>query len=178
MSARSRTSQPCACTSRKPLLIVGCLPPVCRGSWHCSGGTRSSRRSRPWSRSPPSRWARLRTSRDGNQTSMIPSATPNRARCPTSCAWGSGLISGSPRSQGGYRNQGWRDAHDGVLDETGAFPELPIGTSEMQAYVYGAKTRIAALFEAWGDASRAALLRREAAELRRKFIATFWLEGA
>src|SRR5437899_3089484 len=71
-----------------------------------------------------------------------------------------------------------RDAHDGVLDETGAFPELPIGTSEMQAYVYGAKTRIAALFEAWGDASRAALLRREAAELRRKFIATFWLEGA
>src|SRR5207244_1821681 len=45
-----------------------------------------------------SRWARLRTSRDGNQTSMIPSATPNRARCPTSCAWGSGLISGSSRT--------------------------------------------------------------------------------
>ena len=91
---------------------------------------------------------------------------------------GDGFQEYAPRSQGGYRNQVWRDAHDGVLDETGAFPELPIGTSEMQAYVYGAKTRIAALFEAWGDASRAALLRREAAELRRKFIATFWLEGA
>src|SRR5206468_11052068 len=90
---------------------------------------------------------------------------------------GDGFQEYAPRSQGGYRNQGWRDAHDGVLDESGAFPELPIGTSEMQAYVYGAKTRIAALFEAWGDASRAASLRSEAAELRRKFIATFWLEG-
>src|SRR5437660_1659908 len=91
---------------------------------------------------------------------------------------GDGFQEYAPRSQRGYRNQGWRDAHDGVLDESGAFPELPIGTSEMQAYVYGAKTRIAALFEAWGETARAAVLRREAAELRRKFIATFWLEGA
>jgi len=82
----------------------------------------------------------------------------------------------APRTPRGYRNQGWRDAHDGVLDESGAFPELPIGTSEMQAYVYGAKTRIAPLFEAWGDASRAAALRSEAAELRRRFIETFWLD--
>src|SRR2546429_3329299 len=91
---------------------------------------------------------------------------------------GDGLQEYAPRSQGGYRNQGWRDAHDGVLDESGAFPELPIGTSEMQAYVYGAKTRIAALFEAWGETARAASLRSEASELRRKFIETFWLEEA
>ena len=88
---------------------------------------------------------------------------------------GDGFQEYAPRTPRGYRNQGWRDAHDGVLDESGAFPELPIGTSEMQAYVYGAKTRIASLFEAWGDSARAASLRSEAAELRRRFIETFWL---
>jgi glycogen debranching enzyme len=88
---------------------------------------------------------------------------------------GDGFQEYAPRTPRGYRNQGWRDAHDGVLDESGAFPELPIATSEMQAYVYGAKSRIAALFEAWGDHARAASLRSEAAELRRRFIESFWL---
>lgn len=89
---------------------------------------------------------------------------------------GDGFQEYAPRTQKGYRNQGWRDAHDGVLDESGAFPELPIGTSEMQAYVYGAKLRIAPLFEAWGETERAARLVREAAELRRRFVEAFWLE--
>src|SRR5579872_4200754 len=84
----------------------------------------------------------------------------------------------APRTQQGYRNQGWRDAHDGVLDETGAFPDLPIGTSEMQAYVYGAKRRMAPLFEAWGDHERAERLVREARELRKRFMEVFWLEPA
>jgi glycogen debranching enzyme len=88
---------------------------------------------------------------------------------------GDGFQEYAPRTPHGYRNQGWRDAHDGVLDEAGAFPELPLGTSEMQAYVYGAKRQIAALFEAWGDSSRASSLRSEAAELRRRFIEKFWL---
>jgi glycogen debranching enzyme len=89
---------------------------------------------------------------------------------------GDGFQEYAPRTPRGYRNQGWRDAHDGVLDEAGAFPELPIATSELQAYVYGAKTRIAPLFEAWGDPARAALLRGQASELRRKFIDSFWTE--
>ena len=88
---------------------------------------------------------------------------------------GDGFQEYAPRTPRGYRNQGWRDAHDGVLDEAGAFPELPIGTSEMQAYVYGAKRRIAALFDAWGEGARASTLLSEAAELRRRFIEKFWL---
>jgi glycogen debranching enzyme len=64
-----------------------------------------------------------------------------------------------------------------VLDETGLFPELPIGTCEMQAYVYGAKVQMAPLFEAWGDAQRADSLRREAAQLRQRFQDVFWLES-
>ncbi len=91
---------------------------------------------------------------------------------------GDGFQEYGPRTPSGYRNQGWRDAHDGVLDETGAFPELPIGTSEMQAYVYGAKLRMAPLFEAWGDGERAERLRAEAAELRRRFIEKFWIDSS
>jgi glycogen debranching enzyme len=91
---------------------------------------------------------------------------------------GDGFQEYAPRTPQGYRNQAWRDAHDGVLDESGAFPELPIAISEMQAYVYGAKLRIAPLFEAWGDSRRADILRQEAADLRARFIKAFWLEGA
>jgi glycogen debranching enzyme len=88
---------------------------------------------------------------------------------------GDGFQEYAPRTPKGYRNQSWRDAHDGVLDETGAFPELPIATSDMQAYVYGAKLGVAPLFEAWGDHARADALRGEAADLRRRFIEAFWL---
>ena len=89
---------------------------------------------------------------------------------------GDGFQEYAARTPRGYRNQGWRDAHDGVLDENGAFPELPIGTCEMQAYVYGAKTRIAPLFEAWGEGALATRLKSEAAELRRRFIDKFWVD--
>ncbi|HET7421127.1 MAG TPA: glycogen debranching N-terminal domain-containing protein [Candidatus Dormibacteraeota bacterium] len=89
---------------------------------------------------------------------------------------GDGFQEYATRSPHGYRNQGWRDAHDGVLDENGAFPELPIGTSEMQAYVYGAKLHVAPLFEAWGEGATAMRLRREAADLRRRFIDAFWID--
>lgn len=89
---------------------------------------------------------------------------------------GDGFQEYAPRTPKGYRNQGWRDAHDGVLDESGAFPELPIAMCEIQAYVYGAKLRMAPLFAAWNDGERAKQLVREAADLRRRFIDKFWLE--
>lgn len=89
---------------------------------------------------------------------------------------GDGFQEYAPKTPRGYRNQSWRDAHDGVLDETGAFPDLPHATSELQAYVYGAKSRIAPLFEAWGDRELASRLQREAAELRKKFLDTFWVD--
>ncbi|HVS49073.1 MAG TPA: glycogen debranching N-terminal domain-containing protein, partial [Candidatus Dormibacteraeota bacterium] len=89
---------------------------------------------------------------------------------------GDGFQEYAPRTPRGYRNQAWRDAHDGVLDETGAFPELPIAICELQAYAYGAKLHMAPLFEAWGDHERATRLVREAAELRERFRSAFWLE--
>ena len=89
---------------------------------------------------------------------------------------GDGFQEYAPRTPRGYRNQGWRDAHDGVLDETGGFPDLPHAMCELQAYVYGAKLRIAPLFEAWGEPSTADRLRREAAELRQRFHDKFWID--
>ena len=89
---------------------------------------------------------------------------------------GDGFQEYAPRTPRGYRNQSWRDAHDGVLDEAGAFPELPIAMSELQAYVYGAKRGMAPLFEAWGDRRRAEQLLEEAAELQERFAKSFWLD--
>jgi glycogen debranching enzyme len=89
---------------------------------------------------------------------------------------GDGLYEYRPRSPHGYRNQCWRDAEDGVLDETGGFPPHPIGTCEMQAYVAAAKRSVADLFEAWGEVDRAATLRAEAEAVRRRFLDRFWCE--
>lgn len=89
---------------------------------------------------------------------------------------GDGLQEYRPRSPQGYRNQCWRDAEDGVLDENGNNPPHPIGTCEMQAYVYAAKRRVADLFEAWGDAELAQHLRDAAAALQRRFVDRYWLE--
>jgi glycogen debranching enzyme len=89
---------------------------------------------------------------------------------------GDGLQEYAPRSATGYRNQCWRDADDGVLDELGGFPPHPIATCELQAYVVAAKRSVADLFDAWGDAERAAALRDEAEQLRRRFIDAFWLD--
>src|SRR5256885_16332112 len=91
---------------------------------------------------------------------------------------GDGFQEYAPRTPRGYRNQAWRDAHDGVLDEAGLFPELPIAICELQAYVYGAKKAMAPLFETWGDVATSKRLLREAAELRQKFMTTFWHDAS
>ena len=79
------------------------------------------------------------------------------------------------RSPDGYRNQCWRDSEDGVLDEVGNLPPLPLGTCEMQGYVYAAKLAVAPLFDAWGDGERAEELRQQARRLRGRFLETFWV---
>lgn len=90
---------------------------------------------------------------------------------------GDGFQEYAPRTDAGYRNQSWRDADDGVLDERGGFPPHPIATCELQAYVYAAKRNVADLFEAWGDVARAHELRDQAEVLRLHFLEAFWLES-
>jgi glycogen debranching enzyme len=90
---------------------------------------------------------------------------------------GDGLQEYGPREATGFPNQCWRDSPDGVPDETGACPPHPIATCELQGYAYAAKLALAPLFEAWGDAARAARLREEARLLKVRFNEAFWVPG-
>jgi glycogen debranching enzyme len=89
---------------------------------------------------------------------------------------GDGFVEYRCRSPAGLRNQGWKDSPDSILHADGTPAEAPIALVEVQGYVYAAKTRIAAVYEALGDGTRASELRAEARTLRRAFNAAFWDE--
>jgi glycogen debranching enzyme len=78
------------------------------------------------------------------------------------------------RSEGGLRNQGWKDSEDSIAHADGSLAEGPIALVEVQAYVVDAKRRIAAIAEERGDHALAARLRTEADTLaeriRRDFL--------
>ncbi|NJC71316.1 amylo-alpha-1,6-glucosidase [Planosporangium thailandense] len=78
----------------------------------------------------------------------------------------------------GLGNQCWRDSWDGVLYADGGMPPLPIATCEIQGYVYDAKLRMAELADGPLDnRTLARRLRGEAARLRDRFNADFWLDA-
>ncbi len=89
---------------------------------------------------------------------------------------GDGFVEYRTRSARGIRNQGWKDSHDSMVHADGRLAEPPIALSEVQAYVYLAKSRIADLFLALGDEARARELVTQAEELRRRFNDVFWME--
>ncbi len=90
---------------------------------------------------------------------------------------GDGFLEYQRSSPRGLVNQGWKDSHDSVVHVDGKLAEGPIALAEVQAYVYLAKQRMAEVFEALGNAPRAASLRQEAAELRAAFNERFWVES-
>ncbi|MFN2589169.1 MAG: amylo-alpha-1,6-glucosidase, partial [Actinomycetota bacterium] len=89
---------------------------------------------------------------------------------------GDGLVEYRSRSRKGLANQGWKDSHDSVMHADGRLAEAPIALAEVQGYVYLAKDRVADVFEALGDPETASRLRTEAAELKRRFNESFWME--
>ena len=88
---------------------------------------------------------------------------------------GDGLVEYARTSARGLVNQGWKDSGDGVPFPDGTLPRPPIALIEVQAYVYDAKTRAAALFERTGDAETADRLRSEAERLRAQVLEQFWI---
>lgn len=74
-----------------------------------------------------------------------------------------------------FVNMGWKDSGNAMVTDTGHTAEPPITLVEVQGYVYEAKRGIAELFERDGDAGRAAMLRREAEDLKKRFNRDFWL---
>jgi glycogen debranching enzyme len=87
-----------------------------------------------------------------------------------------GFVEYAERASGGVRNQGWKDSHDSLLYPDGRPAELPVALVEVQGYVYQAKVGLSRIFERLGQSATAERLSREAAELRRRFELSFWLD--
>jgi glycogen debranching enzyme len=88
---------------------------------------------------------------------------------------GDGFVEYERRAPNGLLNQGWKDSHDGIRDRSGREAEAPIALAEIQAYVYDAKLRMAALATMRGDLELARRLEAEAVTLRARFEAAFWV---
>ena len=96
-------------------------------------------------------------------------------------AWGDrdgdGFLEYQTRSPRGLDNQCWKDSPNSILFADGTMSELPRATCEIQGYAYDAKRRAARLArEVWNDKGLSDRLDEEAADLRRRFRAAFWIE--
>ena len=90
---------------------------------------------------------------------------------------GDGFVEYLRRGSHGIDNQNWKDSWNSMVFHDGSLAHAPIAPVEVQGYVYDAKLRIAELARrVWGDEETAARLEREAATLRDRFDAAFWLE--
>jgi glycogen debranching enzyme len=89
---------------------------------------------------------------------------------------GDGLQEYETRSRKGYRNQGWKDAGDAVVDAKGRQPRTPIATVELQGYLFAARIAMAELADELGCQQEARRYRVQAAELRRAVEERFWLD--
>jgi glycogen debranching enzyme len=87
-----------------------------------------------------------------------------------------GFVEYAERASGGVRNQGWKDSSDSLLYPDGRPAELPVALVEVQGYIYQAKVGLSRIFTRLGQATMAERLAREAAELRRRFELSFWLD--
>jgi glycogen debranching enzyme len=90
---------------------------------------------------------------------------------------GDGYVEYISRSEHGIRNQGWKDSHDAIAYRDGRPVEPPVALAEVQGYVYDAKQAMAEYFDKLGEAVRADSLRRQAAELRERFLRDWWVES-
>ncbi len=89
---------------------------------------------------------------------------------------GDGYVEYAKRSPKGLDNQGWKDSWDAVCFPDGSPAEPPISLVEIQGYVFQAKSRMASLARAVGEADLAERLEREAAALKERFNRDFWME--
>jgi len=89
---------------------------------------------------------------------------------------GDGLVEYARTSPKGLVNQGWKDSWDGVPYPDGTIPHPPIALVEVQGYVYDAKRRMAALYDALGNRSGCERLTAEASAMRDRIVERFWNE--
>jgi len=85
-----------------------------------------------------------------------------------------GFVEYGRRTRAGLVNQGWKDSHDSIFHADGALAHGPIALVEVQAYVYAAKRAAAVVARHLQNTARAAVLDRQAEQLRSRFDAAFW----
>jgi glycogen debranching enzyme len=89
---------------------------------------------------------------------------------------GDGFVEYLRRASHGIDNQNWKDSYNSMVFHDGSLARAPIAPVEVQGYVYDAKLRMAELARrVWRDDATAVRLEGEAATLRERFDATFWL---
>ncbi len=88
---------------------------------------------------------------------------------------GDGYVEYEKQSAKGLVNQGWKDSADSIIHAEGTLARPPIALVEVQGYVFAAQKGLATVFDALGEGERAAQLRRQATNLRRRFNRDFWL---
>jgi glycogen debranching enzyme len=79
-------------------------------------------------------------------------------------------------SQQGVKNQGWKDSGDAIVYPDGSQVEAPIGTCEMQAFMYVAKLHFSEVMWRLDHKEAARRLFREAGDLKKRFNEKFWME--
>ncbi|HLK52232.1 MAG TPA: glycogen debranching N-terminal domain-containing protein [Candidatus Angelobacter sp.] len=88
---------------------------------------------------------------------------------------GDGFVEYQRRSPKGLVNQGWKDSWDAIMHRDGEIAKTPIALCEVQGYVYEAKYRMASLMRSFGDTRTAEKLKKEAAEMAKRFEKAFWM---
>ena len=88
---------------------------------------------------------------------------------------GDGFYEYRTRAKKGIKNQGWKDSSQAILYPDGAYVHDPIAVAEVQGLFYAAKQSLACALAALGERERAAKLLDEAAGLKQRFNARFWM---
>ncbi len=93
------------------------------------------------------------------------------------CALGPhGFYEYRTRSEQGEKNQGWKDSDDAIVYEDGSQVRDPLGTCEMQAFVYAAKVAMSELLFWLGDLDDSRAYFEQARDLKRRFNERFWMQ--
>ena len=88
---------------------------------------------------------------------------------------GDGFYEYRTRSRKGVKNRGWKDSGQAILYPDGSLVQDPIALAEVQGLFYAAKQAVALAFIALGERERAAELFDQAALLKQRFNARFWM---
>lgn len=94
----------------------------------------------------------------------------------TYCRDSTGFYRYQTHSTQGLKNQGWKDSSDAIVYPDGSQVPAPIGTSEMQAFVYAAKLHFSEVMFRLGHVAAARRLFVEAEDLKKRFNEKFWME--